>query len=330
MRKLVAAAVLAAFGWCGYLIGGAAAIDAGLEGWLKARRDAGWRAEAAVTTGGFPFGFRTRVERLELFDPRAGLSWSLPRLELSAAGHRPTRVSVDTGAAQVFATPIEVLTIRTDRSTGLLDLKPGPRLELREAAFDLGGVTVSSDRGWRAALSQAGFSTRAVGGDAHEVVFSGQGFVPPEALRQVIDPAGLLPEAFDSLDIAARLDFDAPWDRRAIEWRRPQFEAIDLTGIEARWGPMALRASGAVTVDGAGVPEGALDLQVRDWRRMLDLALAAGLLPPDTRGPLERTLGFLAGMSGEAETLDLPLSFRRGLMLVGPLPVGPAPRLVLR
>lgn len=323
--------LLAALAWCGYWIAAAAAIDGGVTAWLKDRRAAGWQAEtASVDTGGFPFRFSTRIDALTLADPRAGLAWSLPRLDLSASGLRPTRVTVDTGATQRLATPVELLTLTSARSVGLLHLQAGPRLELREASFDLEGITVVSDRGWQAGLATAGFSTLAVGNDAHQLSFSGQGFAPPQALRRAVDPAGLLPPTFDSLDIVATLDFDAPWDRHAIEQRRPQFEAINVETFVARWGPMELRAAGQVSVDENGTPEGELALQVRDWERMLDLAEAAQLIPADARPTVEKTLAFLARLSGGSDTLDVPLGFRRGVMLIGPLPVGPAPKLVLR
>jgi hypothetical protein len=50
-------------------------------------------------------------------------------------------------------------------------------------------------------------------------------------------------------------------------------------------------------------------------------------LPTDQRKLWESAAQFLAMRSGGADSLELPLSFKNGLTLIGPIPVGPAPRL---
>jgi hypothetical protein len=49
----------------------------------------------------------------------------------------------------------------------------------------------------------------------------------PTHARQ-LDPGGLLPETIETLDYIAAMEFDRPWDLRAIEDRRPQITALDL------------------------------------------------------------------------------------------------------
>jgi hypothetical protein len=71
-------------------------------------------------------------------------------------------------------------------------------------------------------------------------------------------------------------------------------------------------------------------VKATNWREMLGVAEAAGAIPPSVRSGLERGLGFLAQLSGPADTLDVPLSFRNGRVMLGPLPIGPAPRIVIR
>lgn len=71
-------------------------------------------------------------------------------------------------------------------------------------------------------------------------------------------------------------------------------------------------------------------MKATNWREMLELAVGAGLIPEGLAPTVERGLEVLAGMSGSPETLDAPLSFRNGYVAFGPIPLGPAPRFVLR
>ena len=60
------------------------------------------------------------------------------------------------------------------------------------------------------------------------------------------------------------------------------------------------------------------------------LPLTAGLLPTGLRPTVESALGFLAGLSGRREDLDVTLRFDQGFVFLGPLPVGEGPRIRLR
>jgi hypothetical protein len=48
------------------------------------------------------------------------------------------------------------------------------------------------------------------------------------------------------------------------------------------------------------------------------------------RGTAEGLLGVVAGLSGDPEVIDAELGFSNGRMFLGPLPLGRAPRLLLR
>jgi hypothetical protein len=105
-----------------------------------------------------------------------------------------------------------------------------------------------------------------------------------------------------------------------------------LTGIDVRevlltWGETGLFAKGRVAVSDQGYAEGRIDLRITNWSRLLPALSAAGLIPPEALPTWERALTLLAGTSGEGAALDLPLSFRNGWASLGPVPIGPAPRL---
>jgi hypothetical protein len=91
-----------------------------------------------------------------------------------------------------------------------------------------------------------------------------------------------------------------------------------------------LQAAGEVDVTPEGFPEGEITLKARNWRDMVALAQASGALPEGMAQTVENGLELLARMNGNRETLDVPLSFRGGRILLGPIPIGPAPVLRLR
>ncbi|MFP4043945.1 MAG: DUF2125 domain-containing protein [Rhodosalinus sp.] len=75
---------------------------------------------------------------------------------------------------------------------------------------------------------------------------------------------------------------------------------------------------------------GAVAIRAENWRAILDLARETGALPERLADNLEAGLSLVAQLSGSPETLDIPLDFADGHMRLGPIPLGPAPRLVIR
>ena len=113
----------------------------------------------------------------------------------------------------------------------------------------------------------------------------------------------------------AHITFDRPWDRRALDQRRPQPRLVDLHLAEAIWGDLQFNLSADLTVDAQGVPAGTVAIQAENWRTMLDLAQTAGLLPVQLRDQAENILQALANASGNTDTLDVA---------IGPVAVGSA------
>jgi len=138
------------------------------------------------------------------------------------------------------------------------------------------------------------------------------------------------PVSFDSLSLQLDIRFDRPWDLAAIEGARPQPREITLELAEAAWGPLLLRATGQASVDAAGLPTGEISFQARNWRDILSLAETAGFLPSQLRPQVEGALQILAGTSGNPDTIDVTLKLSNGMVMLGFLPLAPAPRLLLR
>lgn len=333
MRRLISGlVVLAALagGWWAFYAWSTQRV---VSQWLEARAAEGWVVNYTdLSVNGFPTRFDTRIVALELADPDTGWVWSVPQVSLGQRVFRPDHLRAVGPAEQVLASPSERLVIRSDVIQSELDVQPAARFALDASITEMRGVEVTSSAGWSMRLPEGLLTGHRVDGAeaTYDVVFAADGLEPPAPMAALLDPAGVLPDAIGAVSYRARMAFDRPWDLRAIEDRRPQITRLDLDDISANWGEMLFRATGAVDVDGRGRPEGDVSVRAENWRAMVELAVNAGAIPTQLQGSIEGVLGMVAGLSGRREDIDATLSFRDGRVFLGPLPLGPAPRLVLR
>jgi len=333
MRKIAVLVFTAAFLWGGYWFIGSRAVENGLATWLSDRQNDGWVAEySKLNTIGFPSRFDTLITDLELADPRTGVAWSTQRLEIFALSYRPNHIIVSLPESQTLASPYERITITNDTIRGSVVFEPDTLLALERSSFELDNVALTSDLGWSTKIKTGRFATRQTVAaiNTHDISFEASGVTPSKSLKRSLDPAGLLPNEFETLTINSTMAFDAPWDRLAIEQARPQIQTLDLKDLRAKWGDLEFRAAGELQVNAAGVPTGTITIKAVNWQDMLQIAVGAGLIPTQMAPTVERALAFLAGMSGNPKTLDAPLAFKNGSITLGPIPLGPAPLLIIR
>ena len=333
MKRLFTLLLVLATLWAGYWVVGRAALDRALVAWFDARRAEGWVAEAEVAVRGFPSRFDTTLTGVELADPDTGLAWSLPFFQILALSYRPNHVIAVWPDVFTVATPRERLEVLSGRIRGSVVFRPDTDLALRRMTVELSDVAVTSDAGWATGLTEGSLATEeATGGPEHaqRIGLQATNVLVAEPLKAALDPAGALPDRVGSVHLDATLGFDAPWDRRAIEERRPQPTFIDLDDLSAVWGDLQLRAAGDLSIDPDGVAEGRITVKAVNWREILDLAVAGGLVPEALSETVANALGVLAGLSGPPDTLDAPLTFSDGRISFGPLPLGRAPRFVIR
>ena len=139
-----------------------------------------------------------------------------------------------------------------------------------------------------------------------------------------------LPDRLQEMRLDATVTFDKPWDISAINQARPQPRHIDLALARVEWGELALQVAADLEVDENGQARGDVSLQARNWRQMLQGAVAAGALDASAAGLAESTLGLMARMGGNPDTLDITLSLRDGRIYLGPVSLGAAPVFRLR
>ncbi|NSY39892.1 DUF2125 domain-containing protein [Leisingera sp. ANG59] len=330
LAKLLITALLV---WSLYWAAAAWGLKNGIAAWFEAQENRGWQAEhAGLETQGYPFRHVTRISRPALADPRSGTAWRADWLELDSPAAWPGQLELHFPAtAQRLSYFDRTAVITADGLHASLHLKPGVALELEQMAAVADSWQIA--RGGEAVLSGAALDLRMVQTGAPEtyrISAEAREFAPRAAWRRLLAASAPLPERFDTLKLEMAVAFDAPWDRYSLEQRRPQPRRIGLKLADARWGDLRLKATGALTVDDQGLPEGEIALQAENWRGLVLMAERSGALPPSLRSSVERVLGLLAEARGNPHNLDITLGFADGYVTLGPLPLGHAPRLIIR
>lgn len=327
-RWLTILIIIAMAGYSGYWWVGSSAQETGLKTWLEARQADGWVAEYSdLQVQGYPNRFDTKLTDLTLADPVSNWAWSAPVFQINMLSYQPNHIIAVWPPNQKISSPSETIDVRAEDMRASVKFEVDTALALSALTMDMKSVTMASTADWTAAMKSAKLATRQTEGVdfSHDVYFRAEEMKPARVFRNIIDPDGRLPEVFDEVLVDAVVGFDSPWDRHAIEGRKPEVTAIQLKDVTARWGQLEFQAKGALTVDRTGTPSGEVSVRAKNWKEMLSVGVSSGLIPADMAGTLETGLGFLARMSGNPNTIDAPIGFKDGFITLGPIPVGRAP-----
>ena len=334
MRFFVRLVVILAVLWGGWWGVASYGMGAGISAWLQDRRGEGWQAEISnLTTAGFPNQITKRLNGLALADPDSGVALTAEYIEVTANALRPGDVTITVPPSPVsFATPDGRGTLNMADGIMTLNLHPGTSLELEHLGWTAGAWQVQARDG---SLIQADALSVVMQQNqnmpnAYEISATAPQFQPGTIPRQTLRIPDNWPVTFDALNLSMDVTFDRPWDRIALEQRRPQPRKITLHLAEAAWADLRLNLAADLDVSPDGTPSGTLSIQARNWQQMLDLAVTAQILPPDWRDEAERALSALARTSGNPNTIDAKLTLRNGLISLGFLPLAPAPKLQIR
>jgi len=327
VKKLLVLIVTLAALWSGYWFVGATSLKSGITAWFDARQSEGWQAEYSdLSVKGFPNRFDTTLTDPALADPATGLAWSAPFVQLFALSYQPNHIIAAFPAFQTLRTPAARISLKSEKMQASMVMEPKTALAFSRANLAATALTITPETGPRTHIAGLQTALTREADTSYRAAFNADGLAPPlpAALR------GELPETLTSFRADATLDFTKPWDISALEDSRPQPTQIKLHRAEAEWGQLKLAAAGALSIDRTGTPTGTLTLKARNWRDILALATAAGALPQSLAPQIEQGLSLLAGLSGNSETLDIPLTFSGGYIKIGPIPVAPAPRLFIQ
>jgi hypothetical protein len=295
---------------------GALAVAEGLraEGWDVAYDD--------LSVRGYPSRVDTTVTGLRLANGAAG--WQAPFVQVFALAWRPTEVIAVWPPEQVVTLPGQELTIASDGLRASASIAASTALALDQVTVESGPLTVVSSTGWATGADRALAAFRQAGpGPAdYDLFIEATTLALPDPLRVVLDPGGQRPAALALLRLDAMVTLAQPLDRFATG--PAQVQALTLRQLALDWGDAGVTGAGSLTVGQDGTPEGRITLTLRNWRALIAVAVAAGVVSPEV-APTWENMG--AALSGGGDTLDLPVTFADGNMSLGPLPLGPAPRL---
>ncbi|WP_293447346.1 DUF2125 domain-containing protein [Planktotalea sp.] len=332
MKRLLFVILTAAALYAGYWFIGSNGATAGFERWFEDRRNEGWVAEYdSITTNGFPSRFDTTISDLSLADPETGVAYSAPFLQVFALSYKPEHLIAVWPNEQTISSPFGKAAITSTDMRASLIVKKSASLALEKANYVTEGLVAKMDDGHEYGASKVlmAVERKATELNSYHFGVEARDLILPQPANIRLE-AGLLPQTLEFARGDVTASFDAPWDLNALQSARPQPTRIDVKLIEAKWGQLELRIAGGFDVDSTGRADGQITIKAQNWRDILAISAATGLIPKQLVRPIDQALSLLSGLSGNRNTLDLPLALVGGQMKLGPIPLGPAPLFRLR
>jgi hypothetical protein len=277
---------------------------------LEAR---GWQVDYAdLATTGFPARFDTTVTRLRLASPDGRIVWETPSFRVFAASYRPNRLVALLPQEQTLTVAGQVLTmssqgLRASATAGLTSDLP-----LTQATVGSGPTAVEAETGWGVGMDRLVATGDQTGTKGYDL------FVEAEGLR---------PAAFSAniglLRLDAQVTLDAPIQLRNSS--TPRFQGLALRELRLAQGDVAVTGTGNLAPDAQGYLAGTVTLAAENWRGLLDLLEAAGLLVLDQRAFVE---GALEELAQGSDRIEVPVTLANGQIEALGLVLLDAPRVL--
>ena len=329
MKRLLILILTASALWFAFWAVGAYRMTQAIADWADTRRAEGWLVEFSNSgVQGFPNRFDARWTDLQLADPDTGLAWDMPEFMLASLSYQPGhRIAVWPDEIGI-ATPTQKYVLKSQDLRASLRMDRDQAYRVERAYLTGQNLALTGDD--TTSLTALNLAFERQGDQTYRLGIKAQDLSPPATWLQRLAGPETLPRVVQSVTMDARVQFDKDWDQAALDTARPQPRQIALNDARAKWGVMALRATGTLDIDDAGRASDSLTVKADYWREMLDIAERAGRLPPDVRGAAEQALNLIAGLKGNPNSIDAELTLRDGKMSLGFLPLGEFPRLTLR
>jgi hypothetical protein len=332
--RLIAVAVLVILlgGYSAFWFVVAGQIENGIGEWAESLRphnvDLSWRT---IRVGGFPLVFRAELAEALLRDPALTppAEIRVPRLEASAHpwNFRNWRLAAPAGLTATLGPPEKPAgTLSAREATGTVatssDDGAAIRVRLDEMAVDAATMRVAA-RQVDLALSLPQHPPQTAGERAIAVAL---------ALREVTVPAVPAPlrNPLDEVSLAAVVMAPvpaAPPREAAAAWRDAG-GTVELERVALRWGTLAVSGSGTMALDAELQPLGSFSAAIEGYDELISALVASGRLRARDAGLAQMALGFLAKPGpNRRPQISAPLTIQDGQMLLGPVKLGPAPRI---
>lgn len=331
MRRLTFLVLIVAALYSGYWFIGSRTVVQSSEAAVAQAREAGWTVDFEdLKTIGFPSRFDTTMTDLRLISPDGRLGWEAPFIQAFALSYQPNKVIVAFPPTHEVTFDNQRLALKTADFRASAGIKANTNMSFDATTAEAGRVDVRSSDGWTVSAQSLLAAVRSAP-DAptrQDVFLDVSDIVLSQDLTRQFDPKNLLSDRISTLVADGTFALDRPLDRFAFETTLPppRLTQANLRRFDMVWGPMALSLDGDLTFDQTGVPTGELTIRTTTWREMIEVFMTAGMI--DKRAEVPVTL-LLNGMAGNDGTLSADIRFQGGQMLLGRLPIGPAPKIVL-
>lgn len=322
MRKLTFLVLILAAIYAGYWFAGARAIQDNANKALDDLRQAGWDVDYSnLETVGFPSRFDTTVTDLLLASADGQIAWRGPFLQVFALSYQPNRIIA--ALPQNFDMEIggQPVAVENDRLRLSASVKASTDLALSDITVEADRAAITSPVTGLIRFDRALAALR----PSQQTENTYDAYLEVNQLS-LADIAPQLPDTIIRLSVDGALSLDRPLDRHTFTSAdtAPMLRALDLRNLTLDLPDMSLTAIGQIDIDALGVPEGRITFRTAEWRKLIDYLVAADVITTDMR----RTVSNVAqAMVAGGDVLALPVTFQNGFMSVGPVPLGPAPRL---
>lgn len=324
MYRLTMIVILAVLLFSGYWFAGSQLLQAAPDRTARLLAAEGVDLQVgSVATTGFPARFDTGLTDLRLTHP--AWAWQGARLDIQADSLRPLAATVTFPSEQTLRIAGQSLRVTSQDWQISAALQPTTRLAFDRGSLRMANSEVVSDAGWQTGLGGL-VAIIALAADQEAIyamTLTADDITFPRLLRDQIDPQGTLGPQLDAVRGAARLTLARPLDRN-LQGRLPDLDHVALDDLQIDWGPVTVQMSGDIAIDAAGMPTGVIMLRTRQWQTVIDLLITSGTIDAGLAQTVTRLAGFLVDGNG---VLNIPLAFQDGIMLAGPMPIGPVPRL---
>ncbi len=312
--------------WGGYWFVGSRAVESGVTRWFADTAANGTTAtNDGVSVAGFPNRFDLTVTKPHVADPVSGWGWQAPFAQVFSMTWKPWHLIAALPNDQEIDAPGQKIRLQTSQMKASLRVRPSSDLTLSEAVIEARDIAATSDQGWQLAAKSAilALAEDPTQQNAQRLGLEVTDLVPDASLTAPLPDLGA---GIAALRLDATLLLTAPLDRNIAE-TRPQLSGINLQDFQMIWGTLKISAKGRITRADNGFAEGKIDFRVEDWRQVPKLLAALGLVLPGMGDSIARGFEVLAKSGADPEVLSLPLTFKKGRMSLGPLPLGTAPML---
>ena len=325
MRRLIWVVLAVSGLWGGYWFVGSTVLERAARDWLASAAPGVTAASVDVT--GFPNRFDLTLTALQVGGAGEAV-WQAPFLQLLTLSYKPWHLIAAFPPAQTVTLPDgRVLAMTAQKLQASLVVTPTRAVALDRIVVAGDGLSLGLDGAAGLSLDSLRFATRLDPAlvDTHEIGLDIKGLRPARGVLTAL-PDRPLPDGDASLHVDAFLGFSAPLDRFAGD-TQPVPVLIELKEAHLVWDDIVIGATGRLTPDADGLAEGKIDLTLSGWDSAIAVAVAAGALRPEIAPTWAELARRMAEASRTPDRIDLALVFANGRMRLGPLPLGPAPRL---